>query len=313
MRSTGSSGSPSPFSPYLTGGPASTPVARLTPTAPAGTPAGLTPNAPAGTPVGTNTPNPGARSPRANDRNRFLGMHTAITGEALLANLGARLSTRAADADRRQKATEEGSDSLDRLVGNDGDNEVAEYEKLKDEPDKLAEKIAKLVFGSVVDPTLDPANERLKEVFELGFLESHHDRKSVQKKAFQEVKLLDGGGVVGVTGQEDDNVGAASLLEPESRTRLSPATQSMLNMLEHGQWTPQVLASKSGDTTPGELSAEPGGTPSQVHTREDHVVAGLSSLNLAARTESRNVSPLALARDDSRSPSPNALEDKKSE
>jgi hypothetical protein len=316
MRSTGSSGNPSPYSPYLTGAPAGTPrltptapagtPAGLTPNAPAGTPAGLTPNAPAGTPAGTGTPHPGARSPR-NERAHFFGTQPGITGLAVLENLGARLARESTSG--RKEAMEEGSDSLDRLVDDDGDKEFAEYEKLKDEPKKLAEKIAQLVFGSTIDPSLDHNNERLKSLFDLGFMENSDDRKLVRDKAFQNVKMMDGSGIIGLTGHEDENAGAASLLEPESRTCLFPATKCMLNMLEHGQWTSQILASSADPTPFGGPTPERGGTPSQAGTPHDGSAAELPTINVTASTGGPAASPSALDRDNKRAASPNPLEE----
>jgi hypothetical protein len=164
--------------------------------------------------------------------------------------------------------------------------EFAKYEKLKDQPEELAEKIAQLVFGSTMDPSLDENNARLKSLFELGFLDKDDDRKFVCDKAFREVKMLDGGGVMGLTGHE--SIGTASLLEPESRSRLSPATKCILNMLEHGQWVPHDLSPKTSEAASRERTAELGDMPSQSFDGHGGGVTGLPTISVSASADNRD-------------------------
>jgi len=127
----------------------SSPHFTATPAAPVGTPAaGWTPYAFA-TPVGTQTPD--SRQIAGNDRTRFLSVHNIGTvRSALLGDLAARLSE--TTIQKREKAMEQGSNALDRLLGENGEQEVEKYRTLQSE--KWAVDLANFYFGALFNPFL---------------------------------------------------------------------------------------------------------------------------------------------------------------
>ena len=254
MKSGKSSPPGTPGSSNLTGGPAGTPITPRTNATPANAmtaTAGLTPGTFPGTPLENH---PHLRRQGLRDRVRALSSHPriSITAEHVMENLAERYSMETGE--QRKNAFEEGSESLDRLRGV-GSNELEQYQKLKDDPNKLAEKIAKLVFGSLMDVgKRDEADEKFKAPFELDFLNSDDDKKAVLDQALHHISVLDG---KGLAGDENTVVGSASLLDPDNRFRLSFTTQTMLSKLETGRWLPDLPSGTGAKSAFGTTEQSP--------------------------------------------------------
>jgi len=154
----------------------------------------------------------------------------------------------------RKDAALQGSDAIEEIFDPDkGEKKLASYQdKNYEEKDheyklevkkKLAQDLAAIFFGSMIDPYMltekagtDPAtlagNERFRRVFEMSWL-SEEDQAHVRDIAFRAIEVMDGGGIGGTT---EDVQGSFCCLDRDMRERLPYAAKKILNMLEHNEW-----------------------------------------------------------------------------